>query len=689
MIIHLQNLANQLPDAFVDTKKVTKSHIPVANVPARVDITEGQKTFESKTRSKRGRPIGSKDITPRKWRTNGKQNDHEESNIENQIPEEIQNEQIAPEEVQVPENNEISISYVHMGEKWDRNNFDVNNIFAFQVALDIIQNDDDPEPQNTNECRQRNDWPKWREAMQAELHSLIKRDVFGPIVQTPASIKPVGNKWVFVRKINENNDIIRYKARLVAQDFSQRPGIDYEETYSPVMDAITFRFLISLALSEELDMRLMDVITAYLYGSIDSDIHMKIPEGFKLPEAVSTKPRSMLSIKLQRSLYELKQSRRMWYNRLSEYLLKEGYVNNPICPCVFIKKSETGFAIIAVYVDDLNLVGTPEELTKTEEYLKKEFEMKDLGKTKFCIGLQIEHFPNGVLVHQSTYIKKILKRFNMDKAHPLSSPMVVRSLDVKNDPFCPCEKGEELLGPEVPYLSAIGALMYLANCTRPDIAFFVNLLARYSSAPTRRHWKGIQHILRYLNGTTDMGLFYSNKSKEKLLGYADAGYLSDPHKARSQTGYVFNYNGTAISWRSVKQTMVATSSNHSEILAIHEASRECIWFRSMIHHIQESCGLSSVKDKPTILFEDNAACIAQIKGGYIKGDRTKHISPKFFYTHELQKNGEIDVQQIRSSDNLADLFTKALPTSTFKKLIYKVGMRKVKDVDMRGSMTEN
>ena len=135
--------------------------------------------------------------------------------------------------------------------------------------------------------------------------------------------------------------------------------------------------------------------------------------------------------------------------------------------------------------------------------------------------------------------------------------------------------------------------------------------------------------------------------------------------------------------------MVATSSNHSEIITIHEASRECIWLRSIIHHIQESCGLSSVKAKPTILFEDNAACIVQIKGGYIKGDRTKHISPKFFYTHEIQKNGEIDVQQIRSSDNLAVLFTTALPTSTFKKLIYKVGMQKVKDVDMRGSMTKN
>ena len=275
----------------------------------------------------------------------------------------------------------------------------------------------------------------------------------------------------------------------------------------------------------------------------------------------------------------------MWYNRLSEYLLKEGYANNPICPCIFIKKSKIGFAIIAVYVDDLNLIGTLEELTRTTNYLKREFEMKDLGKTRFCLGLQIEHFPIDILVHQSAYTKKILKHFYMNEAHPLTSPMVVHSLDVKNDPFRPCEKGEELLGPEVPYLSAIGALMYLATCTYLDIAFPVNLLARYSFAQTRRHWNGIKHILRYLKGTYDMGLFYSKESKQQLFGYADARYLSDPHKARSQIGYLFSYNGAAISWKVVKQTMVATSSNHSEILVLYEASRECIWLRSMIQHI--------------------------------------------------------------------------------------------------------
>nr|KYP55492.1 Retrovirus-related Pol polyprotein from transposon TNT 1-94 [Cajanus cajan] len=229
----------------------------------------------------------------------------------------------------------------------------------------------------------------------------------------------------------------------------------------------------------------MDVVTTYLYGSLDADIYMKLPEGFNLPDdAIS---REDYSIKLNKSLYGLKQSGRMWYNRLSEYLLQEGYKNDPICPCIFIKRSQNGFAIIVVYVDDINIIGTLEELSKAIDCLKKEFEMKDLGMTKFCLGLQVEYLENGILVHQEAYITKVLKRFYMDKSHPLCTRMVVRSLDVNKDPFRPQEKDEEILGPEVSYLSAIGALMYLVNYTRLDITFVVNLLARYSSSPTRRH----------------------------------------------------------------------------------------------------------------------------------------------------------------------------------------------------------
>ena len=151
-----------------------------------------------------------------------------------------------------------------------------------------------------------------------------------------------------------------------------------------------------------------------------------------------------------------------------------------------MKRSKNEFAIIVVYVDDINIVGTRNELIKAIDCLKKECEMKDLGRTKFCLGLQIEYFNKGVFVHLEAYITKVLKKFYMDKSHSLYTPMVVRSLDVDKDPFRPQKKDEELLGPEVPYLSAIGALMYLANYTRPDIAFAVNLLARYSSSP-RRH----------------------------------------------------------------------------------------------------------------------------------------------------------------------------------------------------------
>ncbi|KAG8496930.1 hypothetical protein CXB51_008145 [Gossypium anomalum] len=515
---------------------------------------------------------------------------------------------IVSEENQVPDNKEISIDYVMSGIKWNRNQIDVDDNFACNVALDVINNKEDYEPKSIEECKQRDDWPKWKEAIENELKSLAKREVFGPVVRIPIGVKLVGYKWVFVRKRNEKSEIVRYKARLVAQGFSQRPGIDYEETYSPVVDATTFRFLISLAIREGLDLRLMDVVTAYLYGPLDTNIYMKLPEGFKLPEAVSSGSREHYSIKLHKSLYGLKQSRCMWYNRLSEYLLK-GYKNDPICPCIFIKKFGSGYVIIVVYVDDLNIIGTPEEIQKIVECLKKEFEMKDLGRTKFYLGLQIEHLKEGILVHQSTYIEKVLKRFYMDKAHPITTPMVVKSLDLSKDPFRPRKDSEDFLGLEVSYLSAIWALMYLASHTRPDISFSVNLLATFSSCPTQRHWTGVKQIFRYLQGTKNMGLFFPNKSKTELIGFTDAGFMSDPHNGKSQTGYVFTYRGTAISWRSMKQTIVATSSNHAEILAIHEASHECVWLRSMIQHIRNNCGLSSRKKATTVLFEDNTACI--------------------------------------------------------------------------------
>jgi hypothetical protein len=205
----------------------------------------------------------------------------------------------------------------------------------------------------------------------------------------------------------------------------------------------------------------------------------------------------------------------------------------------------------------------------------------------------------------------------MDKSYPNKTPMIVRSLEMETDQFRPRDEGDDILGPQVLYLSAIGALMYLANCTRPDIAFAVNLLARHSAAPTKRHWTGVKCILRYLNGTRDLGLFYKRGPNSNIIGYTDAEYLSDPHNGISQTGFVFLHNETTISWKSSKQTLVTTSTNHSEIVALYEASREYVWLHRMINHIQQSCGIGVI-DSPTIIYEDNAACVAQMDKGYIK-----------------------------------------------------------------------
>ncbi|KAL0291592.1 UNVERIFIED_CONTAM: Copia protein [Sesamum calycinum] len=258
-IIHLQNVANRLPDAIIDTKKVTKSHIPAENVLARLEVPE-----VTLTQSK-----ASELNTP------------EACNVsEDKIPEVILSEDPKRNEQDLDDSYEMSINYAHNSLGWYRKEIKMNHIFAYSIAVEIMDEDDN-DPQTMEECQHRNDWRSWKKDIQDELDSLNKREVFGPIIPTPRGVKPVGYKWVFVRKINEQNKVVRYKAILVAQGFTQKPGLDYTETYSPVVDATTLRFLISLSVIEQLKMQLMDVVTAYLYGSLDTNIYMRIPEGLK------------------------------------------------------------------------------------------------------------------------------------------------------------------------------------------------------------------------------------------------------------------------------------------------------------------------------------------------------------------------------------------------------------------------
>jgi hypothetical protein len=177
----------------------------------------------------------------------------------------------------------------------------------------------------------------------------------------------------------------------------------------------------------------MNVVTGYLYGLLDSYIYMKDPDEIPVPNMYAN--RNMYYVKLVKSLYGLKQSARMWYNRLKEFLLNKGYSNSDDCPCVFIRRSTTGFCIISIYVDDLNNIGHIKDIDKARNHLKTEFVIKHLGRTKICLGLQLEHLHTGILVHRFAYVQKILKKFNMDKAYSARTPMIVCVLDKDKDPI--------------------------------------------------------------------------------------------------------------------------------------------------------------------------------------------------------------------------------------------------------------
>jgi hypothetical protein len=357
-IINLQQLANNLPDAFTNIRGLSKSHIPAANALERVEIPlEGMNSTQVPNPRKRGREPD--DSIQEKRRRPQDQNSRvnalhshlvipEVTHPEGESPSApvhttINNSTGALEQPAILNtgnqdelddfNEEIATDYAKSRELYNRKTTNIDINFVSKIIKVI---DEDPEPKSMAECQKRSDWVKWKEAIEAELRSLNKRQVFGPVARTPPKVCPVGYKWVFIQKRDENNVVVRYKARLVAQGFSQRPGVDYDKTYSLVMSGITFRYLISMVAGLNLQMQLMDVVTAYLYGSLDMEIYMKVPDGLKIPDPKAN--RNIYSVKLQRALYGLKQSGRMWYNRLSEFLLKRGYINNKDCSCVFMKK---------------------------------------------------------------------------------------------------------------------------------------------------------------------------------------------------------------------------------------------------------------------------------------------------------------------------------------------------------------
>ena len=400
---------------------------------------------------------------------------------------------------------------------------------------------DNDEPASYEEAMMSPDSGKWQEAMQSEMESMSENQVW-TLVDLPDSRKAVECKWIFKKKTDANGNVTVYKARLVAKGFRQVQGVDYDETFSPVVMLKSVRVLLAIAAFFDYEIWQMDVKTAFLNGNIEEELYMIQPEGFVDPKDAGK------VCKLQRSIYGLKQASRSWNIRFDDVIKGFGFVQNYKEACVYKKVSGSSVAFLVLYVDDILLIGNDVELLNSiKGYLNKSFSMKDLGEAAYILGIKIYRDRSRRLIglSQSTYLDKVLKKFKMVHAKKGFLPMLQGKTLSKTQ--CPTMADERERMSKIPYASAIGSIMYAMLCTRPDVSHALSLTSRYQSDPGEEHWTAVKNILKYLRRTKDMFLVYGGCEELAVKGYVDASFDTDPDDSKSQSGYVFVLNGATVS----------------------------------------------------------------------------------------------------------------------------------------------
>ena len=497
---------------------------------------------------------------------------------------------------------------------------------------------------------------KWTQAMETEMKSLKDNDVW-ELVRLPTGKKAVGSKWVYKIKTGADGAPERYKARLVAQGFTQQFGSDYDETFCPVVRQESLRVLIALSVQYGLKLHQVDVTTAFLNGNLEEEVYMTQPKGFV------KRGEEHLVCKLIKSIYGLKQSPRCWNTALDTHLKAMGFTQSSSDPCIY--RSDEGGEIfyLGVYVDDIILAGCSEDRIKeVKAALSQKFEIKDMGKLHHFLGMSVDQNEKNktVWIGHPSYIENLLRKFGMQDCTPVNTPVDVGSkLETTTD--------EEECADQQQYQSAIGSLMYLAVSTRPDIAYAVGNLAKFTSKPSTKHWTALKRVLRYLKGTIKHGILYSQKNSGECVGYSDADWAGDINDRKSTSGYIFQISGAAVTWRSKKQGCVALSTAEAEYVALCSAGQEAVWLRRLTSE------LGSPPKAATTIYEDNQSAIAMTKNPQFHG-RAKHIDIKYHFIREQVNSGNVKLKYCPTNDMTADMFTKPLSREQFCKLRNKAGI---------------
>jgi hypothetical protein len=366
------------------------------------------------------------------------------------------------------------------------------------------------EPRDIREARKRPDWPKWEEAMLDELNRLKVAGTW-EAVEKPRGANVVGSKWVYRIKKDSGGNIDKYRTRLVAQGFSQVPGIDYDDTFAPVVKSSSIRVILAFAARHSWPAHQMDVKSTYLNGKLDDSetIYLRQPPGYAIPGS------EHLVLKLKKALYGLKQGGRRWYKTFCAILQEIGLNPCESDSATFVQRSKDGgITILMVHVDDLTIVASSMLLINSlKDKLKSKLEMTDLGELHWLLGIEIKRDldKRTVSLTQRSYIQSIIDRYGLADARTCSMPLDPHNLLSKNQ--CPTTPQEFAEMRDVPYREAVGSLMYAALGTRPDIAYAVGHLARFSENPSKPHWEAVKRVIRYLKGTKDWWLVLGGKQE--------------------------------------------------------------------------------------------------------------------------------------------------------------------------------
>ena len=458
-----------------------------------------------------------------------------------------------------------------------------------------VEND----PETFSQAISCNESELWYNAMKDELDSMKSNEVWD-LVELPKGVQAIGCKWVYKTKRDSLGNIERYKARLVAKGFTQKEGIDYTETFSLVSKKDSLRIILALVAHLDLELQQMDVKTAFLNSDIEEEVYMKQPEGF------SSREGEHLVCKLKKSIYGLKQASRQWYYKFHGVITSFGFIENPMDQCIYQKVSGSKTCFLVLYVDDILLATNDKGMMHgVKQFLSKNFDMKDMGETSYVIGIKIHRDRSrGILgLSQETYINKILERFRMKGCSPSVAPIMKGDKLSLNQ--CPKNDLENESMKNIPYASVVGSLMYAQVCTRPDIAYAVGVLGRYQSNPGVDHWRAAKKVMRYLQGTKDYMLMYRQTDNLDLVGYSDADFAGCVDSRKSTSGYIFIMAGGAVSWRSVKQTLIATSTMEAEFVSCFQATSQGVWLKSFISGLRVMDSIS----RPLKIFCDNSAAV--------------------------------------------------------------------------------